>query len=54
MSFRSNPYAQMLRHKMTVLFQIKIKSFLLVYEAVKATIKDQVGWWGYMGRVTWV
>ncbi len=32
----------------------QIKSFLLVYEAVKTTIYDQVGWWEYMGRVIWV
>ncbi len=29
----------------------QIKSFLLVYEAVKTTLNDQVGWWGYIGRV---
>ncbi len=29
----------------------KIKSFLLVYEAVKTTINDRVGWRGYMRRV---
>ncbi len=36
-------------------FGLQFKSFLLVYEAVKTTINDQVGWWGYMGRVflTW-
>ncbi len=34
--------------------QIQIKSFLLVYEVVKTTINDQVGWRGYMGRVIWV
>ncbi len=28
-----------------------IESFLLDYETVKNTINDQVGWWGYMGRV---
>ncbi len=27
---------------------------LLIYKAVKTTIDDQVGWWGYMGRVIWV
>ncbi len=32
----------------------QIKSFLLVYEAVKTTINDQVGRRGYMGRVIWV
>ncbi len=31
-----------------------IKAFLLVYEAVKTTINDQVGWWRYMGGVTWM
>ncbi len=30
------------------------QSFLLVYEAVKTTTDDQVGWRGYMGRVIWV
>ncbi len=30
----------------------QMKSFLTVYEAVKTTINDQVGWWGYLGRVT--
>ncbi len=34
--------------------RIQIKSFLSAYEAVKTTQNDQVGWWGYMGRVTWV
>ncbi len=29
----------------------QIKSFLLVYEAVKSTLYDQVGLWGYIGRV---
>ncbi len=33
--------------------RIQIKSFLSVYE-VKTTKNDQVGWWGYMGRVTWM
>ncbi len=32
----------------------EIKSFLLVYEAVKTTINDQAVWWGYMGQVIWV
>ncbi len=32
----------------------QIESFLLVYEAVRTTRNDQVGWWGYMGRVIWV
>ncbi len=31
----------------------QIKSFLLVYEAVKTTINDHVEWWGNMGRVIW-
>ncbi len=33
---------------------IQIKLYLLGYEAV--TINDQVGWWGYMGKVSkvWV
>ncbi len=26
----------------------------MVYAAVKITINDQVGWWGYMGGVIWV
>ncbi len=32
----------------------KTKPFLLVYEAVKTTINDQVWWQGYMRRVIWV
>ncbi len=27
---------------------------LLVKEAVRATVNDQLGWWGYVGRVIWV
>ncbi len=26
----------------------------MVYQVVKITMNDQVVWWGYMGRVTWV
>ncbi len=26
----------------------------MVYEAVKTITNDQVGWWGYVGRVIWV
>ncbi len=29
----------------------QIKSFLLVQEAAKTIINDQVEWWGYIGRV---
>ncbi len=32
----------------------QIKSVLLVYGAVRITINDQVGWWGYVKRVIWV
>ncbi len=32
----------------------QIKIVLLVYEAVRTTITDRVGWWGYVGRVVWV
>ncbi len=31
-------------------FEIQIKSFLLVYEAVKTTTNTQLGWWGCMGN----
>ncbi len=36
-----------------LLFLLQVKSFLLVYEAVRTIINDQVGWLGYMGRVIW-
>ncbi len=32
----------------------QIRLFLFVYEAVKTTIKDRVGWRGYIARVIWV
>ncbi len=32
----------------------KVKSFLLVYEAVKTTFNDQMGWRGYKRRINWL
>ncbi len=37
--------------QVNALVDYQIKLFLLVFEEVKATINDQVGWWGYMERV---
>ncbi len=33
---------------------ILFKPNQLVFEAVMTIMNDQVGWWGYMGRVIWV
>ncbi len=37
-----------IRQHLVIPFQIK--SFFLVYDAVKTTIHDQVGWWGINGK----
>ncbi len=34
--------------------KITFKLVLLAYEAVRASINDQVGWWGHVERVIWV
>ncbi len=40
------------RGKTNSVFVVKSNGpILLVYKAVKASINDHVGWWGYMGGV---
>ncbi len=34
--------------------KVTFKLVLLAYESVRATINDQVGWWGHVERVIWV
>ncbi len=42
------PYKENFGLSYNCIVQIKIKSVLLVYEAVWTTINGQVGWWGYV------